>query len=164
MWRLYVKLTSYVSRDLCKSQASCSRHFCWVVKSCVGIFVLHFLYDIDKTFHERFLFFFLRYLLPAASAFSKETTILGLKRTIFICVVAFAAGVCILGVTVIIFLLVTRRSQRRRAKIYEAKPEKSLNVTEPQGLLFKNAGEKGNGVDETIYDHPDQSKNASTLL
>ena len=100
---------------------------------------------------------------PAASAF-KETTILGLKRTIFICVVAFAAGVCILGVTVIIFILVTRRSQRRRAKIYDAKPEKSVNVTEPQGLLFKNSGEKGNGIDETIHDHPDQSKDALTQL
>ena len=121
------------------------------------VFVLHFLYGVDKSVTKNSFCFFWHYLFAAASAFPKETTILGLKRTIFICVVALAAGVGILGVTLIIFLLVTRRSQRRRAMIYEAKPEKNLNVSEPQGLLFKSSGEKGNSVDETTYDHPDQS-------
>ncbi len=60
--------------------------------------------------------------------------------------VALTAGVCILGVTVIIFLLKIRRSKRRNAQISKEKQEKSLNATEPQGLLYKTSVDEANAL------------------
>ena len=82
-------------------------------------------------------YLFLALLFTGTSAPSKKATILGLQQTIFICVVALVAGLCILGVAVIIFFIILRRSRRGHAQIYKEKPDESLDASEPQGLLSK---------------------------
>jgi flagellar biosynthesis/type III secretory pathway M-ring protein FliF/YscJ len=69
-----------------------------------------------------------------------------LNEIIFICVVALASGICILGVTVIIFILIMRRSKRRSAQIYQEKQEENLDAAEPQELLlYKTSVQEPNG-------------------
>ncbi|XP_028406187.1 uncharacterized protein LOC114528709 [Dendronephthya gigantea] len=76
---------------------------------------------------------------------SKTEKIVGLKKAIFISIVSLAAGVCILGVTMVVFLLILQKGRRQRAKIDNGGQEKIVNTTEPQGLLYKTSADEANG-------------------